>query len=125
MHVSFEKAVDALTDYMDNLVARVPNGAYKWCGIFGIAAIKFKPNLFMGKISPYLEMLGILHDGKVDIDMLKSVLDSAFEKVPTVTYLKFTFDSSDVDNLISRMRGFASSEEKLTQATAEVTEAVA
>lgn len=117
MHIEFDKAVDAFIAYMSEQVAKVPKDFTKWLGFGGLAAIKFNPNPLKEKVAPYLEMFGILHDGMVDIEMLKTVLDSAFKNVPRITYLNFTFDVSDADGLIAKMQGVASTEAKQTEVT--------
>lgn len=122
MHIQFDRAVDAFIAFMSEEVAKVKAAFPKWLGFGGLAAIKFNPQPLKDKVKPYLEMFGVLHDGMLDIGMLKTVLDSAFKNVPEITYLNFTFDASDADGLIAKMQGVASSEVQQPQATAESAE---
>lgn len=119
MHIQFDRAVDTFIAFMSEQVAKVPKDFPKWLGFGGLAAIKFNTRPFKEKVAPYLEMFGVLHDGMIDIGMLEKVLDSAFENVPKLTYLNFTFDVSDADGLIAKMQEVASSDAKRTQETAE------
>ena len=119
MHIQFDKAVDTFIAFMSEQVAKVPKDFAKWLGFGGLAAIKFNTRPLKEKVAPYLEMFGVLHDGIIDIEMLEKVLDSAFENVPKLTYLNFTFDVSDADGLIAKMQEVASSDAKRTQETAE------
>lgn len=119
MHIQFDRAVETFIAFMSEQVAKVPKDFPKWLGFGGLAAIKFNTRPFKEKVAPYLEMFGVLHDGMIDIGMLEKVLDSAFENVPKLTYLNFTFDVSDADGLIAKMQEVASSDAKRTQETAE------
>lgn len=122
MHIQFDRAVDTFVAFMSEQVAKIPKDFPKWLGFGGLAAIKFNPKHLKDKVAPYLEMFGVLNDGMVDIDMLKTVLDSAFKNVPKISYLNFTFDASDGDGLVAKMQGVASAEAQQPQATATVTE---
>lgn len=122
MHIQFDKAVDTFIAFMSEQVAKIPKDFPKWLGFGGLAAIKFNPKHLKDKVAPYLEMFGVLHDGMVDIGMLKTVLDSAFKNVPKIAYLNFTFDASDADGLIAKMQGVASADMQQPQATAESAE---
>lgn len=122
MHIQFDRAVDTFVAFMSEQVAKIPKDFPKWLGFGGLAAIKFNPKHLKDKVAPYLEMFGVLNDGMVDIDMLKTVLDSAFKNVPKISYLNFTFDASDGDGLVAKMQGFASAEAQQPQGTATGTE---
>lgn len=122
MHIQFDRAVDTFVAFMSEQVAKIPKDFPKWLGFGGLAAIKFNPKHLKDKVAPYLEMFGVLNDGMVDIDMLKTVLDSAFKNVPKISYLNFTFDASDGDGLVEKMQGVASAEAQQPQATATGTE---
>lgn len=119
MHIQFDRAVDTFIAFMSEQVAKVPKDFPKWLGFGGLAAIKFNTRPLKEKVAPYLEMFGVLHDGMIDIGMLEKVLDSAFENVPKLSYLNFTFDVRDADGLIAKMQEVASSDAKRTQETAE------
>ena len=119
MHIQFDRAVETFIAYLSEQVAKVPKELPKWLGFFGLAGAKLKQDVIKEKVRPYLEMFGVLEDGMVDIGMLKTALDSAFEDVPKLTYLNFTFDVSDADGLIAKMQEVASSDAKRTQETAE------
>lgn len=122
MHIQFDKAFDAFIAFMSEQFAKVPRDFPKWLGFFGLAGAKLKKDSLKEKVRPYLEMFGVLEGDMLDIDMLKKALDLAFEKVPNLTYLNFTFDASDADGLIAKMQGVASSEVQQPQATAESAE---
>lgn len=122
MHIQFDKAFDAFIAFMSEQFAKVPRDFPKWLGFFGLAGAKLKKDSLKEKVRPYLEMFGVLEGDMVDIDMLKKALDLAFEKVPNLTYLNFTFDASDADGLVAKMQGVASSEMQQPQATAESAE---
>lgn len=122
MHISFDRAVDTFIAYLSEQVAKVQKELPKWLGFFGLAGAKLKQDVIKEKVRPYLEMFGVLEDGMVDIGMLKTALDSAFNKVPKLSYLNFTFDVNDADGLVAKMQEVASSEVQHPQATAESAE---
>lgn len=122
MHISFDKAVDTFIAYLSEQFAKIQSEIPKWLGFFGLAGAKLKKESLMKKVRPYLEMFGVLEDGMVDIGMLKTALDSAFNNVPKLSYLNFTFDVSDADGLVAKMQEVASSEAQGPQATAESAE---
>lgn len=122
MHIQFDRAFDTFIAFMSEQFAKVPRDFPKWLGFFGLAGAKLKKDSLKEKVRPYLEMFGVLEGDMVDIDMLKKALDLAFEKVPNLTYLNFTFDASDADGLVAKMQGVASSEVQQPQATAESAE---
>lgn len=122
MHIQFDKAVDTFIAFMSEQFAKVPKDLPKWLGFFGLAGAKLKKDHIKEKMKPYLEMFGVLENDMIDIGMLKTGLDSAFNNVPKLTYLNFTFDVSDADGLVAKMQGVASSEVQQPQATAESAE---
>ena len=122
MHIEFDKAFDTFIAFLSEQFAKVPRNFPKWLGFFGLAGAKLKKDSLKEKVRPYLEMFGVLDGNMVDIDMLKKALGLAFEKVPNLTYLNFTFDASDADGLVAKMQGVASSEVQQPQATAESAE---
>lgn len=122
MHIEFDKAFDTFIAFLSEQFAKVPRDFPKWLGFFGLAGAKLKKDSLKEKVRPYLEMFGVLDGNMVDIDMLKKALGLAFEKVPNLTYLNFTFDVSDADGLVAKMQGVASSEVQQPQATAESAE---
>ena len=122
MHISFDRAVDTFIAYLSEQFAKIQSEIPKWLGFFGLAGAKLKKESLMKKVRPYLEMFGVLEDGMVDIGMLKTALDSAFNNVPKLSYLNFTFDVSDADGLVAKMQEVASSGTQQPQATAESAE---
>lgn len=122
MHIEFDRAVDTFIGYLSEQFAKIQSEIPKWLGFFGLAGAKLKKESLMKKVRPYLEMFGVLDGNMVDIDMLKKALGLAFEKVPNLKYLNFTFDASDADGLVAKMQGVASSEVQQPQATAESAE---
>ncbi len=119
MRISYDKAVDIFIAFMSEQFAKVPKDLPKWLGLFGLAGAKLKKDPVKEKMKPYLEMFGVLENDMIDIGMLKTGLDSAFNNVPKLTYLNFTFDVSDADGLVAKMQGVASAEMQQPQVTAE------
>lgn len=61
----------------------------------------------IGKYLPMLKQVGIVDENnKVDIDVAKGFINSAFDKSGTVEYLGFKFDKSDGEALINIMEKY-------------------
>lgn len=61
----------------------------------------------IGKYLPMLKQIGIVDENnKVDIDVAKGFINSAFDKSGTVEYLGFKFDKSDGEALINIMEKY-------------------
>lgn len=105
MQISLEQAVNGFIGYMADQVATIPKAFDKWLGFGALAAVKRNPTTLLAKISPWLEMSGILADGKVDTDALRVALEDGFAHVPTLTYFGFTFNSADIVPLLGKMHG--------------------
>lgn len=61
----------------------------------------------IGKYLPMLKQMGIVDESnKVDIEVAKGFINSAFDKSGTVEYLGFKFDKSDGEALINIMEKY-------------------
>ena len=108
MHISLENAVDAFIAYMADQVASIPRGVNRWLGFGSLAAIKSNPGMIINNVNPYLEMVGIVKDGMVDLDGVKAFLDNAFANEPKISYFNFTFNAEDAKALLAKMQGVGS-----------------
>ena len=105
MHISLEKAVEGFVGYMADQVAAIPRGVNRWLGFGSLAAIKANPGMIINNVKPYLEMVGIVKDGMVDLDGVKAFLDNAFANEPKISYFNFTFTADDATALLAKMQG--------------------
>lgn len=105
MQISLEKAVEGFISYMADQVASIPKMADRFLGFFTLGALKSAPMQLVNKVKPWAEMSGIVTDGMVDIDTLRAALAEAFENVPKVSYLGFTFSIEDAAALLKKMQG--------------------
>lgn len=61
----------------------------------------------IGKYPPMLKQVGIVDENnKVDIEVARGFINSAFDKSGTVEYLGFKFDKSDGEALINIMEKY-------------------
>lgn len=68
---------------------------------------KLQADTLIGKYLPMLKQVGIVDENnKVDIDVAKGFINSAFDKSGTVEYLGFKFDKSDGEALINIMEKY-------------------
>lgn len=105
MQIPLEKAVDGFIGYMADQVAAIPRGVNRWLGFGSLAAIKANPGMIINNVKPYLEMVGIVKDGMVDLDSVKAFLENAFANEPKISYFNFTFSADDVAALLDKMHG--------------------
>lgn len=105
MLIQLEKAVDGFIGYMADQVAAIPRGINRWLGFGSLAVTKWNPAVIINNIKPYLEMVGIVKDGMVDLDSVKVFLDNAFASEPKISYFNFTFTADDVPALLAKMQG--------------------
>lgn len=105
MLITLEKAVDGFVGYMADQVASIPRGINRWISFGSLAVIKEKPSMIINNIKPYLEMVGIVKDGMVDLDGVKVFLDNAFANEPKISYFNFTFTADDTAALLAKMQG--------------------
>lgn len=70
-------------------------------------ALTTQADTLIGKYLPMLKQIGIVDENnKVDIDVAKGFINSAFDKSGTVEYLGFKFDKSDGEALINIMEKY-------------------
>lgn len=69
--------------------------------------ILHQADTLIGKYLPMLKQVGIVDENnKVDIEVAKGFINSAFDKSGTVEYLGFKFDKSDGEALINIMKKY-------------------
>lgn len=69
--------------------------------------ILHQADTLINKYLPMLKQLGIVdEDHKVDIEMARGFLTSAFDKSGVVEYLGFRFDNSDGEALVNIMEKY-------------------
>ena len=76
-----------------------------------VLSIYFTPgnqaDTLIGKYLPMLKQVGIVDENnKVDIEVAKGFINSAFDKSGAVEYLGFKFDKSDGEALINIMEKY-------------------
>lgn len=104
MKIKLENAVDVFLGFMADQVTLIPKLGDRFLGFAALGSLKANPDMLVAKVKPWGEMAGIIVDGCVDIDMLKSALSEAFENVPKVSYFGFTFTAEDATVLLKKMQ---------------------
>ena len=107
MKITLEKALDALSEFMMEQVHTINDPIKHSAGLFIVGALRKNPEGIMSKISPWLEMSGILSEGMVDVDVFKAGVDNIFANVPKVSYLGFGINADEADGLVSKMKSKA------------------
>ena len=105
MQISLERAVDGFIGFMADQVAGIPKLGDRFLGYAALGSLKSNSAVLTGKLKPWLEMTGIMADGKVELDFAKAALDMAFSQVPKVSYFGFTFTADDIPSLMAKLRG--------------------
>ena len=104
MLITVEKAVDGFVAFMSEQVASIPKEIDRWKGFAMLGVLKCKPRAAIDALKPIAEKIGLMTDGKVDIDVMKAALDMAFSNVPEVEFFNFKFNAGDAKALFEKMR---------------------
>ncbi|MCQ2183003.1 MAG: hypothetical protein MJY89_06320 [Bacteroidales bacterium] len=104
MKIPMSQAVDVLVNYMVGEVAKVPRPTDKFLLYAALGAAKANSSSVLGRYLPALTTVGII-DGEnmVCTDTVRSALESAFNNVPSVDFMGFTFTASDAAEIMRRM----------------------
>ena len=116
MLITIEKAVDGFIGFMADQVASIPKDIERWKGFALLGMLKSKPRAALDALKPMMEKIGLLHNGMVDLDVLKSALDMAFNNVPEVEFFNFKFSAEDSKALFEKMRMVAETADAEVQA---------
>lgn len=96
MKISLSKISQVLPEFVDTRLMPSAPSTMKW--LLG-------GSTFL--ILPMLKQVGIVDENnKVDIEVAKGFINSAFDKSGTVEYLGFKFDKSDGEALINIMEKY-------------------
>ena len=105
MKILIDNAIGAFIGYMSEQAAKVSKPFEKFTTQFLLESARLNNAGIVAKVRPWLEMSGVATDNMIDVDKFKAALDAAFSKVPSFTYLGWTFTPEDAAALVSRMRG--------------------
>lgn len=103
MQISIDKAIDGFVAFMADQVASIPKDIERWKGFAVLGVIKCKPRAAIDALKPLAEKIGLIHDDKIDVDVMKSALEMAFSRVPEVEFFNFKFNAEDVKALMDKL----------------------
>lgn len=107
MKISLSKVSQVLPEFVDTRLMPSAPSTMKWILGGGTFLILHQADTLINKYLPMLKQLGIVdEDHKVDIEMARGFLNSAFEKSGVVEYLGFRFDKSDGEALVNIMEKY-------------------
>lgn len=107
MKISLSKVSQVLPEFVDTRLMPSAPSTMKWILGGGTFLILHQADTLINKYLPMLKQLGIVdEDHKVDIEMARGFLNSAFEKSGVVEYLGFRFDNSDGEALVNIMEKY-------------------
>lgn len=104
--IPIQQVMDAVSTFAaQDVVSLMPNGVNKFLSYAAIAAMRGNSAQFLKPYENVLASLGILNESHdmVDEAALKNILSEAFANMPSVTWMGFTFTSSDTEKLYRRM----------------------
>lgn len=104
--VPVKTALDGLHSFaLNDVIPLMPNGPRKFAAIFGVCGSRNNPDFLVKPYESFLKMSGIMSgDGQsVDEQRLAAVLADAFQQMPAVEILGFTFSADDVNRLVDRV----------------------
>ena len=104
MKISLSKISQVLPEFVDTRLMPSAPSMMKWILGGSTFLILHQADTLIGKYLPMLKQVGIIDENnKVDIDVAKGFINSAFDKSGTVEYLGFKFDKSDGEALMNIM----------------------
>lgn len=107
MKISLSKISQVLPEFVDTRLMPSAPSTMKWILGGSTFLILHQADTLINKYLPMLKQLGIVdEDHKVDIEMVKGFLNSAFDKSGAVEYLGFRFDTSDGEALVNIMEKY-------------------
>lgn len=96
MKISLSKISQVLPEFVDTRLMPSAPSTMKWLLGGSTFLILHQADTLIGKYLPVLKQVGIVDENnKVDIEVAKGFINSAFDKSGTVEYLGFKFDKSD------------------------------
>lgn len=107
MKISLSKISQVLPEFVDTRLMPSAPSTMKWILGGSTFLILHQADTLIGKYTPMLTQVGIVDENnKVDIDVAKGFINSAFDKSGAVEYLGFKFDKSDGEALINIMEKY-------------------
>lgn len=107
MKISLSKISQVLPEFVDTRLmpsAPLHHEVDSWRGTF---LVLHQADTLIGKYLPMLKQVGIVDENnKLDIEVAKGFINSAFDKSGSVEYLGFKFDKSDGEALINIMEKY-------------------
>ena len=104
MKISLSKISQVLPEVVDTRLMPSAPSTMKWILGGSTFLILHQADTLIGKYLPMLKQVGIVNENnnnnKIDIDVAKGFINSAFDKSGTVEYLGFKFDKPDGEALI-------------------------
>lgn len=107
MKISLSKVSQVLPEFVDTRLMPSAPSTMKWVLGGGTFLVLHQADTLIGKYLPMLKQVGIVDESnRLDIDVAKGFINSAFDKSGTVEYLGFKFDKSDGEALINIMEKY-------------------
>lgn len=97
MHIPVDRVPPLVAEFLDKELIPKGNQTQKFFTALVGAAISRQIPSIIEHYRPFLEMIHILHEDKMDFDVAKDILTETFAKVPTFTLLGINFNQADVD----------------------------
>lgn len=107
MKISLSKVSKVLPEFVDTRLMPSAPSTMKWILGGGTFLVLHQADTLIGKYLPMLKQVGIVDENnRLDIDVAKGFINSAFDKSGAVEYLGFKFDKSDGEALINIMEKY-------------------
>lgn len=107
MKISLSKISQVLPEFVDTRLMPSTPSHMKWILGGSTFLILHQADTLIQKYLPMLKSVGIVdEENKLNIDVAKGFINSAFNKSGTVEYFGFKFDKSDGESLIQIMEKY-------------------
>lgn len=107
MKISLSKISQVLPEFVDTRLIPSAPSTMKWILGGSTFLILHRADAILGQYLPMLKQVGLVdEDQKLDIELAKGFINSAFDKSGTVEYLGFKFDKSDGEALVNLLEKY-------------------
>lgn len=106
--IPLQKALDGITMFAtQDVIASMPNSMSKFVALMAVGSMRNNPASFIKPYETSLKSFGILsEDGSmVNEQNIRAALTEAFNNMPKVSWMGFSFTAEDATKLLSRIGG--------------------
>lgn len=107
MYISLSKLQQVIPEFVDSRLIPSAPSSIKWVLGGGTFIVLQRMDVIVNQYSPMLKKMGIItEDNRVDIEMAKGFINSAFDKSGTVEVYGFRLDKADGEFFVNLLEKY-------------------